>query len=88
MHIFTMEEYEKQRLAARNNERKPSWEYAKYTDYNAAAAKATELGWYDRKVQIRKVRGQYGEFEYFIEPYEYGCQCGGIMRAPRKHTRS
>jgi hypothetical protein len=41
--------------------------------------KAKELGWAEKKVQVRSEKTGKG-IMYYIEPYEEGCGCMGMLR--------
>lgn len=67
--------------AKRNQEaRKSTWEILKTTSMVEALHKARELGWKENKVQVRAVRIDESSEEYYVEPYEEGCGCRGILK--------
>ena len=56
-----------------------SWEYYKTTSYDAAIYKAKELGWKEKRVQIR-VEFVDITAHYYIEPPEQECACPHILK--------
>jgi hypothetical protein len=38
------------------------------------------MGWKDKKVQVRYVEDDGGHITYYVEPYEKGCGCKGILK--------
>lgn len=56
-----------------------SWEYYKTTVYDNAIAKAKQLGWKEKRVQIR-VEFQGMTAHYYIEPWEMDCVCPHILK--------
>jgi hypothetical protein len=73
-------EREKERVqqAIKNREKK-SWEIYKSSSMVEALHKARDLGWKDKKVQVRLEKTEMGEV-YFVEPFEKGCGCRGILK--------
>lgn len=68
-------EAEKKRFLAKNQ----SWAILETTNIVEALHKAKELGWKDKKVQVRYEK--FDDYEmYYVEPYEKGCGCKGILK--------
>lgn len=56
-----------------------SWALFTSTSIATALKKARELGWKDKKVQVRYE--QTADYElYYVEPFEKDCSCKGILR--------
>ncbi len=62
--------------------RKITWELFQSTDYHDVINKAVELGWADKKVQIR-LNTEGAETVYSIEPFERDCSCPSILTYER-----
>jgi len=55
------------------------WEHLKTSSLVKAVHTARDMGWKERKVQVRFEDGPEGT-TYFVEPYEKGCGCRGILK--------
>lgn len=75
MEIALTQQKEKQRV----EDRKKSWELLKTTSIVQALHTARDMGWKDKKVQVR-VENENGVETYYVEPYEKGCGCRGILK--------
>lgn len=71
MKIELTSEYEKSR--------KSTWEFLITSNLVEAARFARDNGWKEQKVQLR-VENKMGENHYYVEPYEEGCGCRGILK--------
>lgn len=71
---------EKKRLAARKAQNSEEWALFSTDSLVEAVHKARELGWKDKKVQVRFESYSEDVVHYYIEPYEKGCECKGILR--------
>lgn len=70
-----------QERALRNHKRRQStWEILKTTSLVEALHKARDLGWKDNRVQVRFERLDESSEMYYVEPYEQGCGCRGILK--------
>lgn len=76
--IFT-KEAEKERWFKENNP-KSAWEL--YSGYSLVQAVRTarDLGWGDKKVQVRYEKDENNNIVYYVEPYEEGCGCKGLLK--------
>lgn len=77
---FTRErEIERIAQTRKDRERPTSWEILRTTSLVEAVRKAKDLGWKEKKVQVRyeNIRGVE---TYFVEPYEPGCGCKGMLK--------
>jgi hypothetical protein len=65
-----------------NNRAKSSSGWALYESSSLPEALhwARDNGWKDGKVQVRAERVSDIEFRYYVEPFEKGCGCRGILR--------
>src|ERR1044071_916710 len=74
-------EKEEQELRRKMHEekKKPSWEVFRSGSIVEAVHKARELGWADKKVQVRKDVIAKDTIDYVIEPYEEGCRCRNVL---------
>jgi hypothetical protein len=60
---------------------KPVWEYFQSEDLFETIDKAKELGWAEKKVQVRANRVPMSAIVmYAIEPYEEDCGCSNILK--------
>jgi hypothetical protein len=66
--------------ARRINDKKPTWGLFSSTSLVAAVHKAKELGWKDKKVQVRLEPPIDGIFSYVVEPYERDCNCPNMLK--------
>lgn len=72
-------EFTKDAEEGRINPNKPTWEFLETTNLVQALHKARDMGWKENKVQVRYVKA--GDITtYFVEPYEKGCGCRGILK--------
>lgn len=79
MGVELTSEFERRRVAG-NKERnatKNKWELYSGTSIVQVLHKAREMGWKERRVQVRY--DQDNEL-YYIEPYEKGCGCKGMLK--------
>lgn len=74
--IRTTQEAEIERI---NSRAKPTWELFQSFSLAEIVHKAIELGWADKKVQVR-AGSLNGEPFYSIEPFEKDCGCSSILR--------
>jgi len=56
-----------------------TWELLQTRSLVKAAHTARDLGWKENKVQVRYEETSEGT-TYFVEPYERGCGCKGILK--------
>lgn len=56
---------------------KTLWELHKGTNIVKVLRKARDMGWKDKKIQVRLDKDT---LQYYIEPYEESCGCRGILR--------
>lgn len=56
-----------------------TWELFKSTSMVEAVRKARDLGWEDKKVQVRVMQRAEGD-EYYVEPFEKDCGCRNILK--------
>ena len=54
-----------------------TWEFQKTPSVVQAARIARDMGWAENKVQVRFSKE---DGLYYVEPYESGCGCKGILR--------
>lgn len=57
-----------------------SWSMHETTSLVDALHTAKKLGWKEKKVQVREEEISDGEFVYYVEPWEKGCGCRGLLR--------
>jgi hypothetical protein len=74
MGVMLTSEAEKKRV------HKPSWELYSGTSIVQAVRTAKEMGWKDKKVQVRYETVDDGVEMFYVEPYEKGCGCKGILK--------
>lgn len=84
MSVKVTGEVEAQRIAQQMANRKHplqpnSWELFRSMSLVETLRKANELGWKDKKVQVRAETYVYGT-EYAIEPWEKDCNCPSILK--------
>lgn len=60
--------------------KKSSWSLLETRSIVEAVHKAKELGWSDKKVQVRYERIDDDSEIYYVEPYEKGCGCRGMLK--------
>lgn len=63
-----------------HDSKKNSYHLYHSTSLVQALHKARDLGWKDKKVQVREERVAEDEYEYYVEPFEKGCGCRGLLR--------
>lgn len=56
-----------------------TWELLKTHSLVKAVHTARDEGWKEKKVQVRYEDTAEGTF-YYVEPYEKGCGCRGILK--------
>lgn len=76
MNIQLSSEIEKKNLEEKT---KPSWELYSGPSIVEAVRQAKDMGWKQKKVQVRYEEGVNG-ITYYIEPYEKGCGCRGLLK--------
>lgn len=69
-------EAEIERLADR---RKPTWGLFSSVSLAAATHKAKELGWQEKKVQVRAEHAYEDAYIYIVEPFE-NCKCPALLK--------
>lgn len=57
-----------------------SWEYLKTFSEAEAVRTAKDMGWEQKKVQVRATRANKDEWEYTVEPFERDCKCPNILK--------
>ena len=57
-----------------------TWEYFRSESLVEAVHFARDMGWGEKKVQVKAVRTGEDVFEYYVEPYEEGCGCKGLLK--------
>lgn len=57
-----------------------SWEFLSSLNMVQALRTARDLGWKEKKVQVRVEQKADDVLEYIVEPYEKDCGCKGILR--------
>lgn len=81
MSVQLTSEAEKDRLAKAIEQRtKPTWEHFRTLSIVEAVHKARDMGWAEKKVQVRIEQIKSDQFEFIIEPYEEGCGCHGLLK--------
>ena len=60
--------------------RKARWEFYAGPSVVEAARTARDMGWADKKVQVRFVKQEDNTVLYYVEPYEKGCGCKGLLK--------
>lgn len=79
MSVKLTQEAENERVARDRAQRESSWSFFQSESMVAALHFARDKGWKENKVQVRAER--LGNTEtYYVEPYEEGCGCRGILR--------
>lgn len=48
-------------------------------DWDTVEAKATEMGWQENKVVVKRFHDMKGGFYWTIEPFEEECQCPNVV---------
>lgn len=79
MPIQLTSEAEKERIALRP---KPTVTWGLYSGTSIVDVlhKAREMGWGEKKVQVRFEKTGTDTVEYIVEPYESGCGCSGLLK--------
>jgi len=67
-------------LQERSAARRAKWEIFKTDNLIEVIKKAAELGWADKKVQVRGIQTGSVTWEYSIEPFEKDCNCPSILK--------
>ena len=57
-----------------------TWELLKTTSEAEATRFARDHGWAQKKVQVRALRINTEEWEYYVEPFEKDCGCPNILK--------
>ena len=70
---------EARRMSASRNE-KTTWEYYSGPSLVTAVRTARDMGWKEMKVQVRRVKNPDNTEMYYVEPFEDGCGCRGILK--------
>ena len=65
--------------AAEKKRAKATWNLLSTNSLVEAVHFARDNGWKDKKVQVRVERGNDYE-TYYVEPYEKGCGCRGLLK--------
>lgn len=63
-----------------NNKVKPMYAYLITSSLVHAVHKAKEMGWGDKKVQVRLEMIGTDTVEYHVEPFEKDCGCPNMLR--------
>lgn len=63
----------------RRTKQRQAWELFRSPSMVEAVRKARDMGWKDKKVQVRIFQRAEGD-EYLIEPYEGECSCPDILK--------
>lgn len=68
--------------AKRNNRVReiPTWGLLNSTSLVEALHFAKDNGWFEGRVQVRSEKTHSDVITYYVEPYEEGCGCSGILR--------
>lgn len=56
-----------------------TWEYGSSDNLEFIVQEAVRLGWKDNKVQVKRY-DLNGKYTFYIEPYEEGCNCPGLLK--------
>lgn len=64
----------------RIEEDKVSWELFSGTSVAKALRTARDLGWKDKKVQVRVERIGDDMLKYYVEPFEKDCSCPHMLK--------
>lgn len=78
MKIGFTKDVEKKRVNERA-ERPTSWEILKTRSMVEALHTAKDMGWKDKKVQVRYEEDEEGEV-FYVEPFEKDCGCKGMLK--------
>ena len=76
MEVELTQDAEIRRLSSRP---KKTWALFSSTSLVQTLHKAKDMGWKDKKVQVRLERSK-DSYEYFIEPFEKDCSCPNMLR--------
>lgn len=71
MKVQLTSEYEKERITRTQT----AWELKRTTSLVEAARTARDMGWKEKKVQVRREGDTY-----YIEPFEKDCGCPNILK--------
>lgn len=66
--------------SVKESPQKNQWEYLRTYSLVEAVHKAREMGWYEKKVQVRMEPINSDTVEYVIEPFEKDCSCPLILK--------
>lgn len=55
------------------------WEIVSSTNYDYITRRALELGWAEKKVQLKKYETRDGP-QYGVEPFEIDCRCPNLIK--------
>jgi len=67
-------------LSDRNKAQRTKWELFGSESLVETVHKARDMGWADKKVQVRGVQTGPTRFQYSIEPFEKDCGCANILK--------
>ena len=81
MEILIGQQIEDARIQKKRELTKPTWEHYTTYDYTEAIDIAKEMGWKDKKVQVKRY-AEGGRWRYVIEPYEENCGCPSLILPP------
>lgn len=76
MNIQFSSELERKRL---QESIKVKWDLYTGTSLVKAVRMARDMGWKDKKVQVRYEKSE-DTITYYVEPYEKGCGCQGLLK--------
>lgn len=81
MEIYFSKDQEQKRVLKVQKDRavRKTWEFITTTNIVEALRVARDLGWKDKKVQVR-MNKEDEVVEYVVEPYEAGCGCTGLLK--------
>ena len=77
--IEVEKEEQELRKKLREAHKKPKWEMFRTGSLVEVVHKARELGWADKKVQVKRDIIAKDTVDYVIEPYEEGCRCRNLL---------
>lgn len=58
---------------------KVRWEYTHSEDLDYIIEEAIRMGWKNNEVQVKRYQHD-GKHVFYIEPYEEGCTCPGLLK--------
>lgn len=81
MKVRFTRDVEKERILENQQRRQTTtWEILKTPSIVEAVRTARDMGWKENKVQVRFERVDETTKIYYVEPYEAGCGCRGILK--------